>query len=314
MNPMEKTTVTSELPKVSASRCIIVGEILEIKTRLVRPFPNQPRKYFNKQEMLGLMDSIAEIGQQTPIVVMELNPPEDNYEFELIDGERRLRACTLLKKETILAIIKKVDSEESQFMYAIAANFCRVGHTHLEIAAALEKIIGSSTAKGLNQAGAIKKMARVVGKSEGWVRLYLSLLRLNETVKQHLLNKKISLQTAVALANQKDEYQTKFSNYIVENSLNHFQALAYIRNQASGETRGEHGRERHPFDDFEIFENFLKKVIIGTEMILDMKKTKVEKIFKTTPGKKANNYLFMLRDAIKNLQDAERTISSILKA
>ena len=70
----------------------VVGSIVAIPWELIRPFKGQPRKYFDREELENLADSIAEIGQQTPVWVRIL---EDDpvYEYELIDGERRYIAC-----------------------------------------------------------------------------------------------------------------------------------------------------------------------------------------------------------------------------
>ncbi|HHW10437.1 MAG TPA: ParB/RepB/Spo0J family partition protein [Firmicutes bacterium] len=77
-------------------------EIIEVPIKLVRRDPNQVRKIFNKESLVGLAKSMEEVGLLHPILVKEV---EGGY--QLIAGERRLRAAIMNGKETIAAIILK---------------------------------------------------------------------------------------------------------------------------------------------------------------------------------------------------------------
>ncbi len=90
--------------------------------------PNQPRKVFEESELKELADSINEIGLLQPITVRKL----DNLKYELIAGERRLRAHQLLGKSVIEAIIIDANNEEASLL-TLAENLKRQDLTDYEI-------------------------------------------------------------------------------------------------------------------------------------------------------------------------------------
>ena len=91
-------------------------DIKKIKTN-----PDQPRKYFDEKSLNELVDSIREKGILQPITIKVL----DDNSFELIAGERRLRAAKILKSETIPAYIIKVDSNVEKLELALIENIQR---------------------------------------------------------------------------------------------------------------------------------------------------------------------------------------------
>ena len=90
--------------------------------------PHQPRKIFDEQELKYLADSIEEVGLLQPITVRKLN----NLQFELIAGERRLRAHQLLGKTLIEAIVLDASDEEASLL-TLAENLKREDLTDYEI-------------------------------------------------------------------------------------------------------------------------------------------------------------------------------------
>lgn len=90
--------------------------------------PNQPRKVFNEEELQELANSIDEVGLLQPITVRKL----DNSKYELIAGERRLRAHQLLNKGVIEVIIIDANDEEASLL-TLAENLKRQDLTDYEI-------------------------------------------------------------------------------------------------------------------------------------------------------------------------------------
>lgn len=90
--------------------------------------PNQPRQVFNQDELQALANSIDEVGLLQPITVRKL----DNLKYELIAGERRLRAHQLLNKNVIEAIIIDANDEEASLL-TLAENLKRQDLTDYEI-------------------------------------------------------------------------------------------------------------------------------------------------------------------------------------
>lgn len=147
----------------------------------VRPLPDQPRKRFTGIMKLG--KSIQLIGQTTPGIVT-LVTDDPNYDAQLIDGERRLRACVAINHPFEAVVKENAGSYFKQFLKSVAANFQRQDHNVIEIAHALKKAHdGENGEVGLT----IKELAALCGKSTTWVTQHLSLLKLSDEVQQLLI-------------------------------------------------------------------------------------------------------------------------------
>jgi ParB family transcriptional regulator, chromosome partitioning protein len=114
-------------------------QLVRIPVKQIRPFVNQPRKYFDPVALDELMYSILEIGQKTPISVKPISG-DPAFTYELIDGERRLKAHQKAELPTIIAYICVVTDDGEQFVQSVVSNFCREGHRPMETAYAIEKM------------------------------------------------------------------------------------------------------------------------------------------------------------------------------
>lgn len=149
------------------------GAIIELDPSRVKPFSDNPRKRF--RGIPQLVESIRAIGQVTPIVVTRSG--ENGYDAELVDGERRLRAC-LLGGMPVKAVLDGDEAAGDRYVRAVAANFCRQGHDPVEI-------LGAVTA--LKQSGHTEpEIAAIFGKTASWVSQYYSLRRLAPEVLEQL--------------------------------------------------------------------------------------------------------------------------------
>ncbi|MBI1453319.1 ParB/RepB/Spo0J family partition protein [Acinetobacter sp. FL51] len=153
--------------------------------------PYQPRKKFDEQEIKELAESIDEVGLLQPITVRKL----ENFKFELIAGERRLRAHEVLKKSTIEAIIIDASDEEASLL-TLAENLKRQDLTDFEI------YIGLS---GLDEN--LKKNKQRLAKSLGLNRedmyKYLSFEKLPEVILNDLVDQPQLLGRTAATAFKK---------------------------------------------------------------------------------------------------------------
>lgn len=118
--------------KHQSAQQINIKELKELKRNVpiedISHSPYQPRKTFNEIELNELADSIEEIGLLQPITIRKL----DNLKYELIAGERRLRAHERLKKTVIEAIIIDVNDDEASLL-SLAENLKRQDLTDFEI-------------------------------------------------------------------------------------------------------------------------------------------------------------------------------------
>lgn len=117
--------------------------IYYIEVSKVRPNPDQPRREFNEESLRELASSIREFGLLQPIVVSKIEKEVENgteVEYELVAGERRLRASKLLGLEMIPAIIRNVRLERERLELAIIENIQRENLSPIEMARAYARL------------------------------------------------------------------------------------------------------------------------------------------------------------------------------
>ncbi len=182
-------------------------EIVEIKLDELRSNPYQPRKIFDEDALNELASSIREHGVFQPIIVKK-----SIKGYEIIAGERRVKASRLAGLETIPAIIRDFNDTEMMEI-ALLENLQRENLNAIEEANAYLKIM---EAKNLTH----DELAKVLGKSQSYVTNMIGLLRLPEEVKDMLVNGKISMTHARILSKISD-YDTIISlaNRIINEGL-----------------------------------------------------------------------------------------------
>ncbi|MCF7820727.1 MAG: ParB/RepB/Spo0J family partition protein [Candidatus Pacebacteria bacterium] len=169
--------------------------IFNLDPSLIMANSDQPREYFNDEHLNELMNSIKEHGILQPLVVIKKDD-----KFELIAGERRLRAAKLSNFKTVPAIIRSVDKQE-KLELALIENLQRENLSPLETAVAYQKLIDEF---GLTQ----DKVSKKVGKSRPSVANTLRLLSLPTEIKRALTSRKITEAHAkeiLSLKNEKDQ-------------------------------------------------------------------------------------------------------------
>ncbi len=136
----------------------------------IRPNPDQPRRTFSREELQELTISIAQVGLIQPLVV---RPTGDGY--ELISGERRLRACELLGLREVPCIVEQVSPEKSALM-ALIENVQRSDLSFWEEAEGYRRLL---TVYGLSR----EELCRRIGKSSAFLSNKLRLLKLSPAVR-----------------------------------------------------------------------------------------------------------------------------------
>ena len=166
----------------------------EIDINLIEANPYQPRKTFDEETLLELSDSIKELGVIQPITVRVL----ENGKYQLISGERRLRASKLAGLEKIPAYIRIAGSDEEMLKMALEENIVRDDLNALEVAISYQRLIDefNYTQEDLSQK---------VGKKRSTVANYTRLLNLPAKIQMGIKEDKISMGHARALLSSKDE-------------------------------------------------------------------------------------------------------------
>ena len=191
-------------------------QVLALPVEAIRPNPNQPRTVFRPEELSGLADSIAQVGILQPLSVRRTPAG-----WELIAGERRLRAAALAGLKTVPCIEVAADEPTSSLL-ALVENLQRADLDVWEEAAALQALISRF---GLSQ----EEAARRVGKSQSAVANKLRLLKLPPEVIARLREAHLTERHARALLTLPTaELQRSAAEHIIAKELNVAQSEQYI--------------------------------------------------------------------------------------
>lgn len=181
---------------------------MEIDVDLIKENRNQPRKEFNDDALIELGMSIEENGLIQPIIVTK---GQDGY--ELVAGERRLRASKLVGMKTIPAIVKDISLEKSAKL-ALIENIQREDLNPIEEARAYKNLMEKYK---LTQ----EDLSNELGKSRSYIANSIRLLRLDEKVIDHIVEGKITRGHGRALLSiDNKEEQLEVANRILEEKLN----------------------------------------------------------------------------------------------
>lgn len=160
--------------------------VIQIPIAEIFPNPHQPRSVFEGEELRALADSIRQNGILQPITVREAGE-----HYELIAGERRLRAAKLAGLLTVPSIVMDISDRNSAIL-ALVENIQRADLNCFEEAAALEQLI---TGYGMTQEDA----AMQLGRAQSTVANKLRLLRLTEPERAFILTHHLTERHARAL-------------------------------------------------------------------------------------------------------------------
>ena len=223
-------------------------QVLELPTAALRPNPMQPRRVFDPAGLEELVDSIRAEGILQPLTVRRT--PEG---WELVAGERRLRAAKLAGLDTVPCLETEAGDNESALL-ALMENLQREDLHYLEEASALSAFLRRS---GMPQ----ERAAEILGLSPSALSNKLRLLRLSPQCAQLLLEGKLSERHARALLRLEDEGERlKALRYILAHGLNVAQAEQYIdRRLAKLQTTPPKGRWSYIIKDVRLFLNTLDR-------------------------------------------------------
>ena len=165
----------------------------EIDINLVEANPYQPRSTFDEEALQELADSIRELGVIQPITVRVLS----NNKYQLISGERRLRASKIAGLEKIPAFIRVAD-DQGMLEMALVENIQREDLNAIEVAISYQRLMDECN---LTQ----ENLSQRVGKKRSTVANYTRLLNLPAKVQLGIRDEKISMGHARALLALKDD-------------------------------------------------------------------------------------------------------------
>ncbi|MBQ3331528.1 MAG: ParB/RepB/Spo0J family partition protein [Ruminococcus sp.] len=229
------------------------NKVLNIATIQIRPNRTQPRRNFDEDELKSLSRSIVENGILQPLVVRRIN----NTEFELIAGERRLRAAVMAGLSKVPCVVHKCNDKDSALL-ALIENLQRTDLNMFEEARGIARLIRKY---GLTQEQAAIKL----GKKQSTIANKLRLLRLGYEEQEWILTANLSERHARTLLRINDEnLRREVLSRIIADGLSVGEAEALVTEVLT--KKNEPVREKKPeykiaVKDVRIFVNTINKAV-----------------------------------------------------
>ncbi|MGN0601626.1 MAG: ParB/RepB/Spo0J family partition protein [Oscillospiraceae bacterium] len=243
---MSILTKTKEKPSTLRE----LGKIVDIPIEMVRPNPNQPRRHFDSQELASLAKSISQDGIIQPLTIRRV----DRY-FELISGERRLRAAKIAGLRSVPCIIVDISNQRSAVL-ALIENIQRSDLNFFEEAQAISLLIKEF---GLTQ----EETAMRLGMAQSTVANKLRLLKLTAQERQIIFKNKLTERHARALLKIEDEgKRNAVLAHVIENGLTVDETEKYIQSLEKQDQVRESYQKRSPIlKDIKLFFNTVDKAV-----------------------------------------------------
>lgn len=193
-------------------------KLLMLKPGELKASANQPRKCFDEYELKQLADSIATSGIIQPLAVRKTN----DGSYELIAGERRLRAAVMAGLRRVPCILHKTD-EETAALYSVIENLQRSNLTVFEESNGINRLI---IEYGMSQT----EVASRLGIAQSTLSNKLRLLRLADNIQQRIVSARLTERHARALLRLPEQQHEEVLNYIIAEGLTLQQTEEYIFN------------------------------------------------------------------------------------
>jgi ParB family chromosome partitioning protein len=201
----------------------VVASIIELDINFIEINPFQPRTNFNEDTLQELAKSIKEVGVIQPITVRKL----EFNKYQLISGERRLRASKLIGLSTIPAYIRLANDNESLIM-ALVENIQRHDLDPIEVAISYQRLIEEVN---LTQ----EEMSERVGKKRSTITNYLRLLKLDPIIQTGMRDGFISMGHGRALINiENQEAQSNIYHTVITQNLSVRDTEALVKKYQEG--------------------------------------------------------------------------------
>ncbi len=222
-------------------------QVLDLPVGAIRPNPGQPRQEFQPDELAELAQSIAQVGVLQPLSVRRTSTG-----WELVAGERRLRAAKLAGLEEVPCLSIQTDSQSSSVL-ALVENLQRKDLDVWEEAAALRRLMEQC---GLTQ----EEAARRVGKSQSAVANKLRLLKLPQDVIDTLRAHRLTERHARALLRlDSPDRQRLAVEYILKHQLNVAKTEEYIDKLCGGRKLPKKATPVYKIRDVRLFLNTVNR-------------------------------------------------------
>lgn len=207
------------------------SELRKLPISWLRPGKYQPRKDMSQDALEDLANSIRAQGVIQPIVVRQI----DEQSYEIIAGERRWRACQLIRLETVPCLVKNVP-DNAAVAIALIENIQREDLNAIEEAAALQRLLNEFELTH-------QEIADAVGKSRSSVSNLLRLNLLNDDVKRLVEHGDLDMGHARALLALEGKQQSEVGRQVAEKGMTVRDAEKLIQRLLTPATQARPGHE-----------------------------------------------------------------------
>lgn len=285
-----------------------VGRVTLVPRVRIRSFPDQPRKYFDQQKLRELADSIRVVGQIVPAFVKVLEEEHPDFDYELVDGQRRWHACDIACVEQMKVIVVSVKDITEQFLISVVSNFGRADHTPLETANAIRFF------KERGMTG--EQIAQIFARSTAWVYQHLKILQLAAEVLAMMSpelpeEKQLGFSAALLLADVPQDLQKKIADTIVDQRMKINQARNFIRQRAEKMGFKVGDPTRTPRKDYRVFRSFVGRMRRELEMFLEMPQGFFDKMFQY---RETDDYDTVISRVEYNIEQLQTLLKALKRA
>lgn len=226
------------------------GKLLMLKVNEIFPSANQPRKTFDPYELARLTESIRVSGIIQPLLVRAAG----DGRYELIAGERRLRAAKEAGLKKVPCLLRKTDTLTAAY-YTIIENLQRSDLSVFEEAEGINRLI---SVHGLTQC----EVARQLGVAQSTLSNKLRLLRLSPKLRDRIEAARLTERHARALLKLPDEQRESALDYIIAKQLTLTEAETYVEELLHPpEEKKPEPIRKAAIGDVRLFANSLTKIV-----------------------------------------------------
>ena len=205
---------------------LIVGSIIDLPIEKISNNPFQPRTNFNEESIKELSTSIKQLGVIQPVTVRKIK----GNKYQLVSGERRLRASELAGLKTIPSYVRLADDRESLEM-ALVENIQRQDLDPIEIGLSYERLINEIK---LTQ----DQLSERIGKKRSTIANYMRLLKLDPIIQTGIRDRFITMGHGRALVNITDsKLQIELYKKIVKKGLSVRGIESLVKNLRDNKTK-----------------------------------------------------------------------------
>jgi ParB family transcriptional regulator, chromosome partitioning protein len=225
----------------------------EIELSLIDVNPFQPRQNFDEEELQELAISIKQLGVVQPVTLRQL----ENGRYQLIAGERRVRAAKIAKLEFIPAFVRSAD-DQGMLEMALVENIHRTDLNPIEVAVSYQRLVDECN---LTQ----ESLSDRVGKKRSTIANYLRLLKLPAEILLGLREEKITMGHAKALISVEDaDKQVEVFHKAISKNLSVREVEELVRTLAEGSKADSKKKSGKSVDsetnrDYEVLQQHLSK-------------------------------------------------------